>query len=291
MKFTFKRTAAAGALLALSSTAFADLTQSQINTAQSGATLTNAQPTGATAFSSLIFFAYNIDGSFSQVQTLGIRGSNSTSTSASVFSNTQTNDLGTVLNFSLDNAAGLGSNASTLRWGILSFDDAGTPDVAPAAVNLLATVNSTSVVSGGSAVAPNTQGIIGTGTGVRNFLNNNPSASSDSVISTTAGALDNWTTNNLNTATLTSTIGAAAAASSTLAMYMFSSVQDANTGAFATSAAYAGTWALNALTGTLTYSVEGAPQVPVPAAVWLLLSGLGGLGVVGRRRQNALAAA
>jgi len=39
---------------------------------------------------------------------------------------------------------------------------------------------------------------------------------------------------------------------------------------------------------TFTTPVAGAP-IPLPAAVWLLLSGLAGLGVVGRRRTTAAA--
>jgi hypothetical protein len=53
-----------------------------------------------------------------------------------------------------------------------------------------------------------------------------------------------------------------------------------------------GQWLLGT-DGHLTYSIDGGttPTVPLPAAVWLLLSGLTGLGVVGRRRRAAAALA
>jgi hypothetical protein len=51
----------------------------------------------------------------------------------------------------------------------------------------------------------------------------------------------------------------------------------------------AGFWFLSS-TGDLTYNVAAATSpVPLPAAVWLLVSGLAGLGAIGRRRNAAAA--
>jgi hypothetical protein len=52
---------------------------------------------------------------------------------------------------------------------------------------------------------------------------------------------------------------------------------------------YVGTWLVSAA-GVLTYDVGGAP-VPLPAAVWLLLSGIAGVGTISRRRKTAAVAA
>lgn len=53
-----------------------------------------------------------------------------------------------------------------------------------------------------------------------------------------------------------------------------------------TNTLYAGQWLLTA-TGGLTYTVPGGSEVPLPAAAWLLISGLMGLGSVARRKRAA----
>jgi hypothetical protein len=49
----------------------------------------------------------------------------------------------------------------------------------------------------------------------------------------------------------------------------------------------AGQWLLTT-SGGLTYSIGAVSAVPVPAALWLLLSGFGGLATIGRRRSAAV---
>lgn len=54
-----------------------------------------------------------------------------------------------------------------------------------------------------------------------------------------------------------------------------------------TVAQYAGVWSFDIASGILKYTVGAGSEVPLPAAVWLLLSGLGGMGLVSRRRSAA----
>jgi len=55
--------------------------------------------------------------------------------------------------------------------------------------------------------------------------------------------------------------------------------------------AHAGLFSFNQATGLLSYNLTGVSSVPLPAAGWLLVSGLLGLGAVGRRRQARLESA
>jgi len=71
-----------------------------------------------------------------------------------------------------------------------------------------------------------------------------------------------------------------------MAFYETTTTHPNSTTKLGTLATLAGTWNVDAL-GNLTYTVS---SVPLPAPLLLLVSGLGLMGVVGRRRQSASAA-
>jgi len=81
---------------------------------------------------------------------------------------------------------------------------------------------------------------------------------------------------------------AAAAASSTLKFYGLVSDTSDNASDPPVVTSYSpGYWSFNATAGTATWN---ATAVPLPAAVWMLLSGLAGVGAISRRRASSLAA-
>jgi hypothetical protein len=77
-------------------------------------------------------------------------------------------------------------------------------------------------------------------------------------------------------------VNTAASVATALPFYELITAKGA-TGTLASAVAEAGTWAINLTNDTLTYSVPANTAVPLPASIWLLLSGLAGATVLGRR--------
>lgn len=82
-------------------------------------------------------------------------------------------------------------------------------------------------------------------------------------------------------------VGNAAPLGTALAFYSITGANTPSAGGVTTATQFASTqgawaWQLSA-NGQLTFSGPSAPEVPLPAAAWLMLSGLAGVGAVGRR--------
>jgi hypothetical protein len=86
-------------------------------------------------------------------------------------------------------------------------------------------------------------------------------------------------------------VNASSAVGSALAFYLVTTDNDAGLNTTADITQYKNSvnvaqWLLTS-GGNLTYTLAAANVVPLPAAVWLLLSGLAGVGAIGRRRVAA----
>lgn len=86
------------------------------------------------------------------------------------------------------------------------------------------------------------------------------------------------------------TAGSAAGFDTPLAFYLVAGANTLSSAALTTATQFAdanGAWNwLLASNGTLTFSGSAVAPVPLPAAVWLLLSGLAGVGALGRRSNQ-----
>jgi hypothetical protein len=182
-----------------------------------------------------------------------------------------------------------GVDTANLLWDVTAFSTKGAINRA-GSFNLLTTVDPT---VDPSIVNATTSGALqGTATSTNNFITN-LNASSSTNPHTTTNPSDPTYANGFYGAGLNNLPYNAAAGVGT-ALNFFELNSKAATTSIATVAQYAGTWSLNLAADTLTYSVPGGttppPPVPLPAALWLLVSGLTGMGVLGRRKNAAVAA-
>jgi hypothetical protein len=119
------------------------------------------------------------------------------------------------------------------------------------------------------------------------FLTNFGSTNPSFTTSTTDANYLNGTYNTQLETFATGT-NAASATSNSLSFYELVS-NKSTTSTIQTPTVFAGLFSINLATDTLTYTVPGSsspPPVPLPAGVWLFISGLAGLGVLSRRRKG-----
>jgi hypothetical protein len=109
--------------------------------------------------------------------------------------------------------------------------------------------------------------------------------------STTNPSATNYANANYGTAEQTWAFNAASSVSNSVSFYELATALGGTTTTIQTPTQFAGLFSINLSNDTLTYSVPGTSPVPLPAGVWLLLSGLAGMGVFGRRRNDVNGAA
>lgn len=185
-----------------------------------------------------------------------------------------------------------GSSASSYSWWVAAADSLGNGNNADRRILTTGAVGSTANISNSfvrqAADAQNNflttvNGTAGCTSGPNCF--GDPSSAAYGGSRPSGFEWDTRWNNNLNAGLQNGTVGLG----SVQGFYLYASAengfQSAARTAYANSAG-AATWLLELVDGQalLTYNVAA---VPLPAAVWLLLSGLMGLGVISRRRNKA----
>lgn len=171
-----------------------------------------------------------------------------------------------------------GTNSADILWGVYALDTNGSNSAAGQRRVLGTTELPTVSFTDTQTVQTGTS--ISTFTGL--FAGANPSVADSNTDSNYIG--------NISFSGFSTASPAGFWESAGESQYFFKATRGASLGTGqATKSYYAGLFSLST-EGFLTYVAETS-EVPLPAAVWLLLSGLSGLGVVGRRRSLNTAAA
>jgi hypothetical protein len=198
-----------------------------------------------------------------------------------------------LVNF-INGAGGLSAPGTTLQWGVMGGERAGTgvsPGTAGGSIAETTSLGDSSVVGITRNSISGTAGMLASTGGLTADINTLASQTAESgfnatypngVIGTTASA-----TGNNVTLYGTDTLAGNNALSSSLGFYALTVASSSVTGAGAQEAPFKlGSFSITGSGANmeLVFTAAGGPTVPLPAAVWLLGSGLLGLLGVGRRR-------